>query len=360
LAAATFVILIAAYFVFDGVLLGLFGFGDDWAPLWVAGRLAWTDPSKIYDFAYVTQLQVPLVHPDAQRPFVYPPTALLFFSPLAILPFQLSLALFVASSVAALERASSSLGAKPLLWLLAPPVVLAAIAGQPNLIVTALIVYALIALPRAETKAGMLLGIAAAVKPPLLILAPLALVAGRHWRALGSAAATASALVLLSVLLFGIGIWQDWLASLPSFQALVTGYEPLLRNTVTAHATAIRFGIDPWLPSLLCALLAAVAVFLVFARSTDPAVRLVTLVGGALLVTPYGMNYELAALAPAVGTISLRRMRDGVVPAVWAFSLFLNLSVIGLVATYCWGVAKLLRTFRADDRAVHGGIHVAT
>jgi hypothetical protein len=355
-AAITFVMLISAYFFFDGAFLR-FEPGYDWAPLWAAGRLAWTEPSRIYDFAYVTQ-ETPLVHPGDLRPFIYPPTALLLFSPLALLPFRLSLAIFVATSAALLARASSNLGAKPLLLVFAPPVVLAAITGQPTLLVSALIVYALLLLPRSKSKAGVLLGIAAALKPPLLILAPLALTAGRHWRSMLAAGGTLLALGFVSVLNLGFDVWQSWLGSLPKFQALITGHEPLLRNTVTPNGTAVRLGIDPLVPSLLGLGVAGTVVTLAFIRTTDPATRLIALIGGALLVTPYGMNYELAALGPAVATIAIRRVRDGIIPALWAFSMFVHVSVVGLAAVYCWGAFKLVHVPSVNDRLMQSGVDV--
>ena len=355
-AAVAFGLLILAYFFFDGALLRQFQLGDDWAPLWAAGRLAWAEPSRIYDFAFVTRQQPGLVHPGAVRPFIYPPTALLLFSPLALLPFGLSLALFITTSAAALARASLNLGAQPLLLAFAPPVVLAAIAGQPNLLVTALIVYAVLLLARSESKAGVLLGIAAAVKPPLLILAPLALTAGRHWRSMLWAGGTLLAIGFASILMLGFDAWQSWLASLPKFQALITGYEPLLRNTVTPNATAVRLGIDPLIPSLLCLGVTGTVVTLAFNQTTDSVTRLVVLIGGSLLVTPYGMNYELAALAPAVASMAIRRMRDVIVPAVWALSMFVNVSVVGLAVVYCWGTFKLVRLHR--DQLMQRGVHV--
>src|ERR1700759_2003739 len=52
--------------------------GVDYLPLWTAGRMAWTAPGHVYDFAAVTHAQNWLL-PGLKwmRPYAYPPTALL-------------------------------------------------------------------------------------------------------------------------------------------------------------------------------------------------------------------------------------------------------------------------------------------
>lgn len=58
--------------------------GLDFLPLWTAARL---DPSRVYDFVYVTlQQNWRLEH--GLRPFVYPPTTLLLLKGFSARPFQ--------------------------------------------------------------------------------------------------------------------------------------------------------------------------------------------------------------------------------------------------------------------------------
>lgn len=353
------ILLVGAFVVLDCALLSLFAPGNDWAPLWAAGHVAWTDPSRAYDFAYVTAQQQPLVGHLGERPFVYPPTALLLFAPFALLQFQLSMAVFVAASLFLLGWAASRLGSKPILLFLAPPVVLAALAGQPTLAVVGLALAALLDLDEHERRAGVLLGIAAVLKPPLLILAPIALAGGRHWRSLEAAGATAAGGVAVSAALFGLDPWLHWIAALPKFQSLVATFEPLLRNTVTPNATALRLGLAGGWTLLACALVAIPISAFAFARSKEVAPRLVILIGGALLVSPYGMDYELAALAPAVAAMRIRKATDLLVPGAWAASLFANAGVIGLIAVYCWAVWRLFLRSSADDRLVQRRVDIA-
>jgi predicted permease len=116
---------------------------------------------------------------------------------------------------------------------------------------------------------------------------------------------------------------------------------------VTPYAAVLRLGFDPRWTIPVFALLAIPLVMLAFGRSRDVSLRLVTLLGGALLISPYGMYYELALLAPAVAAMPLRKPQDVVIPAIWATSLFVNASVIGLLVVYCWAATRLFSSGRS-------------
>lgn len=349
---------IAAMFLFfDGVLFSVFEPGADWAPLWVGGKLSWTSAALAYDIDLVSSLQGPLMGPTTDRPFVYPPSALLLFAPLSALPFTASFLLFGAASIGLLLCAARPFGARPVLLLLAPPLVLAIIAGQPTILVAALVMFGLTQLDRNESRAGVLLAMAAMIKPPLLLLAPIAMAGGGYWRAFAAAAATAVVLAGASLAVFGLDAWLAWLAALPKFKALVTEFEPLLRNAVTPYAMAVRLDIPPALVTACAALVAVPFAWASFARSRHAGVRLVALVGGALLISPYAMNYELAVLAPVVAAWRLEppnglRMpifwAAGIfaVAGLWAASLFMTVSLAGLLAVYVWAVVRLASEWR--------------
>ncbi|HSF13791.1 MAG TPA: glycosyltransferase family 87 protein [Erythrobacter sp.] len=336
------IVLLTLFVLCDATIFSIFKPGSDWAPLWVGGRLSWSNVVQVYDIDLVTALQAPLVGATSDRPFVYPPSALLLFGPMAMLPFTASFMTFGALSVALFGRAAQPFEPRLILLLAAPPVVLAVLAGQPTILVAALILLGLTQLDRREGWAGAAFAVAAMIKPPLLLLAPIALIGGGYWRALTTAGATVVAIGCISLATFGLDAWLAWIAALPSFNALVTGFEPLLRNAVTPYAMAVRLGLLPYFVSACAAIIAIPVVWLSFARTHNASVRLVTLVGGALLISPYAMNYELAALAPVVAGWRLDRVRDLILPVMWAGSLFLTASLAGLLAVYAWAVFKLV------------------
>src|SRR5580658_2864871 len=77
--------------------------GMDFLPLWTAGRMALSEPGRVYDFAAVTHAQAWLLPPHFawMRPFAYPPTALLVLAPLGALPFWAALTVWLTAGLAA-------------------------------------------------------------------------------------------------------------------------------------------------------------------------------------------------------------------------------------------------------------------
>lgn len=243
--------------------------------------------------------------------------------------------------------------------MLAPPVVFAAINGQLTLIVAALAAFGLARLKSNEVLAGVLLAIAATLKPTLLILAPIGLLAGRHWRAAASAAATGCVVAMMSILLFGLSTWFDWLDALGRYRTIFEHSPPLYWNAVTPYALALRLGTANALVTWAALAFAVAGAVAIFVRTDDWRIRMAAVAGGSLLASPYAMNYELAALAPVVLTMRREKIYDLVLPVVWALCLFFNASLVGLASVYAWALANALRNSGTDDRCVQRGVDVA-
>lgn len=337
-------LLIASLFVVaDLIVWVLFKAGSDWAPLWAAGQIALSDPARIFDFSLITSLQAPLTGSVEFRPYVYPPSALLIVAPISILPFWTSFGLVLAGSLACLGAGGRRIGSDLPLLFLAPPVVIAAIVGQISLCVIGLVVLACASLEKRERAAGVLFAVAALIKPTLLILAPIGLVAGRHWHALAAAMVTGLAGFAASLILFGIQPWFDWLVAMPRFQQLLAGYEPLIRNSVSPFGFAVLHGFEHWAIIGVGAAVSAIMAWKGFVQPADAGTRSALLIGGALLLTPYAMNYELAAFAPFLLALPRNSARNLLACGVWAVSLFFNAGVIGLLAAYVAAAAPVVR-----------------
>jgi len=322
------------FIVLDAIVWVLFAAGSDWAPLWAAGRVSLSDPTRIYDFDLITGMQASFTGSDEFRPYIYPPSALLLVAPIALLPFWISFGLVAGGSAAWLAATAKRVGCDPLLLLLAPPVMIAAIVGQVSLFVVGLVVMACAELGKRERMAGVLFAAAALIKPTLLVLAPIGLVAGRHWTALATAAMTGLAGFAASAMLFGLWPWFDWLAALPNFQQTLVGFEPLLRNTVSPYGFAVHHGFAHWSIIATAAVVAIGFVWTGFVQDINAGTRSALIMGGALLVTPYAMNYELAVFAPALMTLARKDMPSLFVCGLWASSLFFNAGVVGLILAY--------------------------
>lgn len=322
----------------------------DFTVFWTAGRFALHDAARVYDTAALTEAQSWAVNPvRGPRPFPYPPTALLFFLPFALVPFWVAywtwLGLGAVLFWSAARRVATG-WAVPL-SLATPHVILVLILGQTTLILGSLIIWSLSLLRERPLVAGALLGIAAALKPQSVLLAPIALASGGHWRALAASAVTFFALCFIS-LLFGFGLWRDWFAALNAFPRALDWYglHPLGATPWMAGRT---LGLDPSALLLLqlCGIAAGVgAVWWAF-KSQDVALRLCALVAGGLLASPYAMRYDLATLAPVFATGLLSGTVRGLLTSVPLFALH-SLAIIPAIVVNL--TAQFLR--RSDDDRV--------
>jgi hypothetical protein len=306
--------------------------GVDWSPLWAAARLPAAEVRSLYDFAAITQAQEPLIGTiSGVRPFVYPPSALIIFLPFAMLPILPSYLAWIGATGTFYLAAASRLSELWWLLLVMPPVVLAGLIGQTGFLIGGLIVTGLHLLDRYPAWAGAAFGVATAVKPQMLILVPIALIVAQHWRALLFWGASGIAMVLLSMALFGIGVWIDWVAALPRFQAVIQNNPTLLANAIAPYALAQRLGHAGWWVFAPVAALASAAVWVTFRRGDRPADRLIALVGGAIMLSPYAMNYELALIAPALVAGAISDGRRAALLHVVALSLLLGFGFWGLL-----------------------------
>lgn len=311
----------------------------DFTIFWTAGRIALNDAPRVYDIAALTGEQSWAVHPmRGPRPFPYPPTTLLLFVPFGLAPFWIAywswLLLGLAAFWSAVRRIATG-WAVPL-SLATPHVTLALILGQLTLVVGALVMWALSLLRDRPVLAGILIGLAAAIKPHSVLLAPVALVSGGHGKTLAVAAATIVLLVAASLVL-GVDAWRGWISALSLFPSTVEWHE-LYRLGATPSMAGRAIGLDPAIvTALYLASIAAGAgaVWLAF-KSEDLTLRLLALVIGSLFVSPYGMRYDLAMLAPVLTMGLLSGTLRGLIVSVPLFALYsitiLPALVVSLVA----------------------------
>jgi hypothetical protein len=286
--------------------------GADYSCFWAGAKTALTQPSLLYDFIHNTDVQGWPLGPRDIRPYIYPPSALFVFIPFALIPsYWAGFGLWVAATGALYLWAARASGAR---WWVAlfPCVLLVVDCGQMPFIMGGLVIGAL-ALKDRPNLAGVLLGLAACLKPQFVVLAPLAFALDGRWRTLIVAGVTGVVVCAATVLVWGPHIWIDWLQALPRFKAMVTTNPGLLRTGATPYAWLTHAGHNgAW--AYLLAPFAVGAVWYAFSRPVETADRLLALFGATLIISPYAMNYEYVLLAPAVA-IYLARLRDPRWPA---------------------------------------------
>jgi hypothetical protein len=214
--------------------------------------------------------------------FPYAPPFLLLIAPFRIMSLGAAFVVWASVSAAAIT-ASLRRPAAPVV-LLSPAVFLAAGVGQTSLLMAAML-YLGARMPKRPLAAGVMFGLAAVIKPQVIILLPIVLLAARQWRTIVAASVTASSLSLVATLAFGWHIWADWLASLPAYVAA--------NDAAFSHRYLSLPGPLKFVPAAAGALACGWAAR---ARKLEQAVFIA--IAAALLSSLHSMDYDAAILAP--------------------------------------------------------------
>jgi hypothetical protein len=321
--------------------------GADFSCFWAGGKAALSAPGRLYDFGYITGLQGWPFGPTSLRPYIYPPSALLVFVPFALAPYWVGYGLWVLMTGALFLWAGLRAGA-PWWLILLPAVALVVYCGQVTFLVGGLVLAGL-ALRDRRILSGLLFGAAAAVKPQLVILLPVALIAEARWPTFFVTGLTGAALCGVSAMIWGLQPWMDWLPALARFQRVIFDNPDLVADAITPYAALTSVGLNgAW--AFLLAPAAGWLVWATFRRTPYAPDRLIAVVGGALLVSPYAMNYELALFAPAVATY-LARTNDRRWP-IYALAsvIYVAAQPIGAVSLVAVLALPLARSMNRDRR----------
>lgn len=268
---------------------------QDWAVFYAAG-------SGYLDFA---SWQSIFAHwPLHGHPWLYPPSFLLLLLPFARLSFGLGCAAFLSVTLFAflfvLWRGAGSWRAlHALAVILSPAAMINFYLGQNAFLSSALLGGGAMALKRRPVLAGILIGLMI-YKPQLALLAPVALIASRSWKALGSAAAAALVLVLCSASVFGAEAWRSWLAMATGAGDRAPAALAGRLAGASVFTCATLFGAAPLLANGLQALaiaIGAAAVYVSWRNSMRAELRLAVLLAATVFAAPHVAGYDAMLLA---------------------------------------------------------------
>jgi len=277
--------------------------GADFSDYWSASSLALAgDPMAVYDFSRLIATQEAVTGVKFPLFFSYPPIFLLMVLPLALLPYLASLAAWLAVTLSIYLLVIRRIAPHPLATWLAlafPGTFQNFIQGQNGFLSAALLGGGLLILDRFPLTGGMLLG-ALSYKPHLAVLIPVALLAGRYWRALAGVIISAGSLALLSALIFGLGTWKACYQSIPfTAELLNSGSVPWFKMPTIYAAIRLAGGglLIAQVLQGIAMLSSIIMVSWTWLRISSPASRAVVLTLAILLCTPYAFDYDLAMLA---------------------------------------------------------------
>ena len=323
---------VALLFLFIGVTALVTILGDpyqmDFVSYWAGARLALDgNPAGAYDLALHRSVELGAIPLRGALPFAYPPCFLLLLAPFGLLSYPVAafdwVLLGFAAYCAALRRWAPAF---PWLALSFPPLLVNVVTGQAGFLVAALFVAGMTLLPKRPFVAGLLLGLLV-VKPQLGLVLPLALLAGREWRALAGAACSAAGLVLLGVLVFGLAPWQAWLGNAGLIASIASEGLAGWHRMASVYGALRLAGLGSgaaWAIHGLVALAAAGTACLVWYRKAGLEARAAALAAATALASPYLFVYDMLILVvPFLWLIGRGRHRP-LLGLVWAI-LFLAL-----------------------------------
>lgn len=314
----------------------------DYTTFWAASRV-WLDGMPLAAYSHDAILRVihqiaPATPPQHPGPFFYPPNYLLLLRPLALLPFGVSLALFVPATFCALfplARKVLPMRAAILPILAFPGIWLNMLDGQNGMLTAALAFGAFLLLKKRPVWAGICIGLLS-IKPQLAILFPLALACAGMWTAFAAAAVTVVLFTGLALLVFGLGAIPAFLHSMVSANSMMSaGALPWAASA--SLFSALRLLNVPehiaYVAQACQALAAAGAVAWVWRRTGNTAVRATALVAGACMMSPYIFNYDTVWLGIGIALFTAKALRDGwlrwereLLVVAWVYPAFGNFS----------------------------------
>jgi arabinofuranan 3-O-arabinosyltransferase len=315
----------------------------DFTDTWVAGWQALHgNPGLLYDPSEFMKIQAAIVGPKSfyYPNWPYPPPFFFILAPLAVLPYVYAFLVWDLATlglcitvVYLIVRRLPAIG----LVLAFPYTVWNFLAGQNGFLTGSLLGAALLLLERRPVLAGVFIG-CLTYKPQFGILLPLALVAAREWRALGSATAVAILLACASIVAFGIGVWTAFPRGL-GVQAGINLFSVTENwghlQTVYGVLRTVHAGPGlAWLAQGTATLCVAIIVWRVWRSPVRYSLKAATLSSAALIATPYAFAYDLAALAIPVAFLAKDQMRAGLLRGEQTIMIALFSLIVSALAVF--------------------------
>lgn len=275
--------------------------GTDFLSFWTTSEMLHLG-GNVYDTAaHIAEQRRIHVDPNEYAAFFYPPVFLLFCYPLAFVGYFPALAAWlVVTGAGFLAAVRAWLGR--LQWYVAAafaPVSLTLMHGQTSFLSAALIGGGTWLVPRSPVVAGTLFGLAI-FKPQFGLLIPLVLLLTREWRAFIAAGITALTLLIVTTLIFGADVWLDWFAlSGPATEAMengAIGFAKMQSMFAGAMLIGLPVPVAYALQFLVDILVVAVLVKMCWRQSFSLEIGSAMILG-ALLTTPFVLDYDLLLLA---------------------------------------------------------------
>jgi len=283
--------------------------GSDFVGYWAASQIVLSGhPADVYDQNKLYSVERNVTGITYLLPINYPPSYLLMVAPLALLPYLFSLAIWLGSTFLVYLLIVRRIAPHPTtIWLAAafPGAFQNIIHGNNGFLSAAFLGGGLLWIERSPFVGGILFGLLT-YKPHLAILIPVALIAGRCWKALAGMIVSTGSLIIISSLIFGLEIWFSFLKNISFALKILEASALPLHQMPTTFAAALLAGADPSTAKILHGIVAAATMAItiwIWFQNGPIFLRASSLSLGILLLTPHACTHDLAILALPLGWI---------------------------------------------------------
>lgn len=328
----------------------------DFLSYWAAGRLVLQGhPAAAYDLEAHRAVETAVIHKFGLIPFPYPPGFLFIVTPFALLPLASAFAIWLIVTVSAYLVCIRHFAA-PAEALAHPAVLANGLIGQNGFLTTAIFAGGMSLLRRSPVAAGLVLGLLS-YKPQLALLVPIALAAGREWKALAATVVAGCALWVCALAVFGSDAYFGFLRMLPRYAEFVRTSRWSWGELASPFAFVRFLGAPQGLALAIHALVACGAIAVVcrlWWRKADG--RAAALAAGTLLIPPYLFTYDALLLVVALGWLVERDcLKETVVawllcllPVAASFGLYSGPNTIPLAAIFCLVTIDRISSTKSD------------
>ena len=198
--------------------------GRDFLNVWTGGQLALSNKlALLYDYDGYRLWQAAIFGPLDPYNYSYPPHSLFLAMPFGALPYPVALIAWTLLGAGFFARAARPYMPPQLsLWasVLTPAALVNIWAGHYGFVVGGMWLLFFSMLARFPARAGAIAGLLT-LKPHLGLLIAATLLIRNAWRAIGVAILVAITLILASGVIFGWGMWHDWIVETSSIQTRI-------------------------------------------------------------------------------------------------------------------------------------------
>jgi hypothetical protein len=217
-----------------------------------------------------------------------------------------------------------------------------AVGGQNGFLTCSIFAGGTSLLEKRPFRGGLLLGLLIC-KPQLALLLPVAVIAGRHWRAIYGAAISSTGLLAISAVVFGLDTFGGFIRTAGQFTDFMAASAWRWNQFASVFGLARYAGVPQTQALLLQGLCACGAILVTWrAWSTRAPQRVPVLASATLLASPYLFTYDTLLLVISLAWFVREKRHPARLAVLWLGCVAAAFAAMGLGPVQIPNVTPLL------------------